>query len=77
MQNSTLTSKGQVTIPAEVRRRLGLHPGDHVGFIVDGDEVRLVRKESRIEAAFGICKTKGTSVSLEDMEQIIKRRTQS
>ncbi len=77
MQNSTLTSKGQVTIPAEVRRRLGLLPGDHVGFIVDGDEVRLVRKESRIEAAFGICKTKGASVSLEDMEQIIKRRTQS
>ncbi|MCP4289324.1 MAG: AbrB/MazE/SpoVT family DNA-binding domain-containing protein [Gammaproteobacteria bacterium] len=76
MQNSTLTSKGQVTIPADVRRRLGLHPGDHVGFIVDGDEVRLVRKERRIEAAFGICKT-GTSVSLEDMERIIKQRAQS
>ncbi len=73
MHNSTLTSKGQVTIPAEVRRRLGLHPGDHVGFIVDGDEVRLVRKESRIEAAFGICKPK-TSVSVEDMEQIIRQR---
>jgi AbrB family looped-hinge helix DNA binding protein len=77
MKNSTLTSKGQVTIPAEVRRRLGLHPGDHVGFIVDGDEVRLVRKENRIEAAFGICKPKEASVSLEEMEQIIKRRAQS
>ena len=76
MQNSTLTSKGQVTIPAEVRRRLGSHPGDHVGFIVEGDEVRLVRKERRIEAAFGICKTE-TSVSLEDMERIIKQRAQS
>ena len=76
MRNSTITSKGQVTIPAEVRRRLGLHPGDHVGFIVNGDEVRLVRKERRIEAAFGICKTE-TSVSLEDMEQIIKHRAQS
>ena len=76
MQNSTLTSKGQVTIPAAVRRRLGLHPGDHVGFIVDGDEVRLVRKEKRIEAAFGICKTE-TSVSIEGMERIIKQRAQS
>ena len=76
MQMSTLTSKGQVTIPAEVRRRLGLHRGDRVGFVVDGDEVRLVRRESRIEAAFGICKTE-TSVSVEDMEQIIKRRAGS
>jgi AbrB family looped-hinge helix DNA binding protein len=76
MHSSTLTSKGQVTIPAEVRRRLGLHSGDHVGFVVDGDEVRLVRQENRIEAAFGICKTE-TSVNLEDMEQIIKRRAHS
>ena len=76
MRISTLTSKGQVTIPAEVRKRLGLHPGDHVGFIVDGGGVRLVRKESRIEAAFGICKTK-TSLSLDDMEQIIRHRAGS
>jgi antitoxin PrlF len=73
MQTSTVTSKGQVTIPADVRKRLGLQPGDHVGFIVDGDEVRLVRRESRIEAAFGICKAE-TSVSVEDMEHIVKHR---
>jgi len=76
MRNSTLTSKGQVTIPAEVRRRLGLHPDDHIGFIIDEDEVRLVRKESHIEAVFGICKTK-SSVSLDDMERIIKQRARS
>ena len=73
MQTSTLTSKGQVTIPAEVRKRLGLHPGDRVGFIIDGGEVRLVRKENRIEAAFGICKPE-TSVTVEDMERIIRQR---
>jgi len=76
MQASTLTSKGQVTIPADVRKHLGLHPGDRVGFIVEGGEVRLVRKESRIEAAFGICKT-DRSVSIEEMEQIIKESAQS
>ncbi len=73
MQTSTLTSKGQVTIPAEVRRRLGLRAGDRVGFIVEKGEVRLVLSESRIEAAFGICKV-DTSVSVEEMEQIIRRR---
>ena len=75
MRDATLTSKGQITIPAEVRRRLGLHPGDQVGFVLEGEEVRLVRKERNIEAAFGICKT-DTSVSLEEMDQIMKQRAQ-
>jgi antitoxin PrlF len=73
MRTSALTSKGQVTIPAEVRRRLGLHPGDRVAFVVDGDEVRLVRRESRVEAAFGLCKP-GGSLSLEQMDQAIRER---
>jgi antitoxin PrlF len=73
VQTSTLTTKGQVTIPADVRRRLGLHPGDHVAFIVDGDEVRLVRRERRIEAAFGICKA-NVSVTDEEMEEAIRGR---
>ena len=38
-----ITSKGQVTIPIEVRERLGLHPGTEVEFTVDGDSVRLTR----------------------------------
>jgi AbrB family looped-hinge helix DNA binding protein len=73
MQTSILTRKGQITIPLDVRKRLGLRPGDRVEFIVDGDGVRLVRRESRIEAAFGICNSK-TSVSVDGMEQIIKNR---
>ena len=76
MQASTLTSKGQVTIPAGVRKQLGLQPGDRVGFIVEGGEVRLVRKESCMEAAFGICKT-DRSVSIEEMEKIVKESAQS
>lgn len=38
---STITSKGQVTIPVEIRRRLGLEPGDKVLFEDDGTTVRL------------------------------------
>jgi AbrB family looped-hinge helix DNA binding protein len=38
-----LTDKGQVTIPVEVRRMLGLRPGDEVEFVVEGDAVRVVR----------------------------------
>jgi len=38
-----VTSKGQVTIPLDVRRRLGIEAGSEVDFVVDGDVVRLVR----------------------------------
>ena len=41
----TLTSKGQVTIPQDIRERLGLFPGTAVEFDVVGDSVRI-RKAS-------------------------------
>jgi len=40
-----ITSKGQVTIPVDVRRQLGLREGDDVQFIVDGNTARIVRAE--------------------------------
>jgi AbrB family looped-hinge helix DNA binding protein len=36
---STLTSKGQTTIPAEVRRQLGLKAGDGLVYTVKGEKV--------------------------------------
>jgi AbrB family looped-hinge helix DNA binding protein len=36
-----ITSKGQVTIPQEIRERLGLLPNCEVEFELDGDSVRL------------------------------------
>ncbi len=37
-----ITSKGQVTIPSEIRERLGLLPNTEVRFEVDGTSVRIV-----------------------------------
>jgi AbrB family looped-hinge helix DNA binding protein len=39
-----VTSKGQVTIPAEIRERFGFLPDTDVEFVVDGDAVQLKRK---------------------------------
>lgn len=36
-----LTSKGQVTIPQDIRERLGLHPGTEVEFDVVDESVRV------------------------------------
>lgn len=41
-----VTSKGQVTIPRDIRRRLGIEPGSEVAFELDGDGARLVRRAS-------------------------------
>ena len=38
-----ITSKGQVTIPAEIRERFGFLPDTEVDFVVDGDQVKVVR----------------------------------
>lgn len=38
-----ITSKGQVTIPVEIREKLGLHPDSEVEFEVDGSTVRIRR----------------------------------
>jgi AbrB family looped-hinge helix DNA binding protein len=40
-----LNSKGQVTIPAPLRERHGLHEGDEVDVIEDGGTLRIVRTE--------------------------------
>jgi antitoxin PrlF len=43
---ATLTSKGQLTVPKDVRERLNLKSGDRVVFEFEGDSVRL-RAERR------------------------------
>jgi len=40
-----ITSKGQVTIPIEIRERMGLLPNTEVRFEVEGNTVRIVREE--------------------------------
>ncbi len=45
--SSTISSKGQITVPQEIRNRLGLEPGDRVEFVVE--EGRTVLRPSRSE----------------------------
>jgi AbrB family looped-hinge helix DNA binding protein len=42
-----ITSKGQVTIPQEVRERAGFMPNTEVDFVIDGDLVYLVKSSER------------------------------
>jgi antitoxin PrlF len=43
--SSSISSKGQVTVPQEIRNRLGLSAGDRVEFVIEGE--RTVIRPSR------------------------------
>jgi AbrB family looped-hinge helix DNA binding protein len=48
-----ITSKGQVTIPAEIREQAGLLPHTEVDFEFDGKAVRLVRARTQKDRSRG------------------------
>ena len=59
MAESTVTSKGQITIPKAVRERLHLEPGDKVYFDVHVDgSVSLITRKHPVESLFGLLKPK-------------------
>ena len=45
MQTSTITSKGQTTIPIDIRRELSLNTGDRIAYVVEDNKVYLIKLE--------------------------------
>jgi AbrB family looped-hinge helix DNA binding protein len=46
-----VTSKGQITIPAEIRKRAGLAPGTEVKLTFDGEAITIARADRRSPGA--------------------------
>ena len=70
--HSTLTSKGQITIPAKIREALGLQEGDKLDFRLKGEgilEVEVVG--GRLSDLKGILPAPSRRLSLKDMEAAI------
>ena len=73
MPTATVTSKGQITIPKEVREELGLRVGDRVAFRVLEDGRAIVEPETiDLRELKGALKPKRTGVTLADMEAAIR-----
>ncbi|TVQ35557.1 MAG: AbrB/MazE/SpoVT family DNA-binding domain-containing protein [Geminicoccaceae bacterium] len=70
MFQSTVTSKGQTTLPRAVRDALGLGPGDRVRYVVTPEGVRLIKVQPVMRLA-GSLRHAGPPVSLEDMDEAI------
>jgi AbrB family looped-hinge helix DNA binding protein len=67
-----ITSKGQVTIPQDIREQLGLLPQSEVEFEVDGDSVRIRNaQESRTRGDAVLARLRGTATSGLTTDQIL------
>jgi AbrB family looped-hinge helix DNA binding protein len=77
---TSVTTKGQVTIPVEVRKRLGLKARDRVVFELDGDVATIRRAPSRVlqaYGAFGPISTADILNSREDFERAVAEEVMS
>ncbi len=72
MLASNITSKGQVTLPASIRKKLNLKPGDRVVFTLKDNKIIAEPVSGDISSLFGLIESDKT-VSLEDMETAIAK----
>jgi len=75
MSAATLTSKGQITIPAAVRAALGLDAGDRVEFVEMADHRFAILAANRpVTALKGMIRKPARAVSLDEMNAAIARQ---
>jgi len=75
MTTATITSKGQVTIPKDVRSRLGIGAGDRVEFVEIQDGVfQIVAATQDVQALKGIVPKPKKPVTIDEMNQAIAER---
>jgi antitoxin PrlF len=78
MPIATLTSKGQVTIPLDVRQRLGLNVGDRIEFVeLESGGYAIKPVVHDIRSLKGLLRKPKTPVSIEDMNKAIRTRGSS
>lgn len=72
MPSAKVTSQGQITIPAEVRRALSITPGTQVIFVLHEDGLcELIVKSRSITELSGMVKYDGPPISIEEMDEAI------
>ena len=72
MLASNLTQKGQVTLPAKIRKQLNLKTGDRISFSLEGNKIIAVPVPADISSLFGVVKS-DKSVSVEEMDDAIAK----
>ena len=72
MATATLTSKGQITIPVQVRTALGLETGDRVEFVeMEDGKFSMIAASKTVKDLKGLIRKPAHAVSIEDMNRAI------
>jgi len=72
MATATVTSKGQITIPAQVRASLGLDTGDRVEFIeLERGQFAIIAAVHSVKNLKGLIRKPASPVSIDDMSAAI------
>jgi len=79
MALATLTSKGQVTIPKEIRDSLRLHAGDKVEFVITESRKALLKPVTKkVDDVFGRLHKPGRKhISIEKMDAGVRQKMQA
>ena len=72
--SAKLSSKGQVVIPVDVRKRLGLSQGSVLRFRMDADGVRLLAAAGDVRRLKGRLAAPDAPVSIDDMNRTVAER---
>lgn len=71
MSTGTMTSKGQITVPKEVREAMGLTPGTKVDFIFSDGQWVISTERRRAVDLVGILGSNGRRLTVEQMDDAI------
>lgn len=75
MTTATMTGKGQVTVPSDVRRRMGLSAGDRIEFVeLDSGEFAIRPAIDDVRSLKGLLRKPTGKVGVSDMNAAIRRR---
>ena len=73
MMIATLTSKGQITIPAGVRKKLSLHTGDRLSFVVSDNHAEMMPVVQSVQSLKAILPKPRKRLTLAQMEAVIAK----
>jgi AbrB family looped-hinge helix DNA binding protein len=74
MPTATITSKGQITIPIEVRTALGLDAGDKIDFFeIEKGQFTMIPRTGSIMEMRGCVPKLGYTPTIEEMDEAVRR----
>jgi antitoxin PrlF len=73
MPTGIVTSKGQTTIPREIREHLNLRPGDKIAYSIEEGSVVMRAKNLHPSALRGILPPPDRALSIEEIDEGIRR----